>query len=168
MVQQEPASAGNEAALGEVCRSVAQLAAEMRTPPSRIAVRAGEIAVELEWPVAPSVPAAPAAEVTVSASVNGAAPAVNGARAEPEALEYIRATVVGTFYRAPGPDAKPFVAEGDLVAAGQQVGILEAMKLMMPVQADRAARVVEVVAADGAIVEYGEPLVAIRLLDESD
>ena len=160
MVHQEPAGAGDQSALREVCRSVAQLVGEMRTPPGRIAVRSGDIAVELEWPAAQAV----AAEIAIPAALNGAHPETHP---ETEILEYIRATVVGTFYRAPGPDAKPFVAEGDLVAAGQQVGILEAMKLMMPVAADRAARVVEVVAADGAIVEYGEPLLAIVPLDES-
>ncbi|GAA5069189.1 acetyl-CoA carboxylase biotin carboxyl carrier protein [Thermocatellispora tengchongensis] len=76
------------------------------------------------------------------------------------AVAHIGAPTVGVFYRAPEPGAEPFVAVGDTVAAGQQVGIVEAMKLMIPVQAERAGRVVEVLVEDATQVEYGEPLIA--------
>ena len=70
----------------------------------------------------------------------------------------VRAPSVGVFYRAPEPGAPPFVGEGDTVRPGQQVAIVEAMKLMLPVEADRAGRVVEVLKRDGEPVEYGEVL----------
>jgi len=71
------------------------------------------------------------------------------------------APTVGVFYRAPSPGAAPFVEEGDTVAAGTQVGIVEAMKLMVPVEADRAGRVSKVLKSDGDPVEYGEPLIRL-------
>jgi acetyl-CoA carboxylase biotin carboxyl carrier protein len=75
------------------------------------------------------------------------------------------APCVGTFYRAPEPGAAPFVADGDVVQPGQQVGIIEAMKLMMPVAADRAGRVRGVL-DDGVAVEYGAVLVTLVPLDD--
>ena len=69
--------------------------------------------------------------------------------------------MVGTFYRAPEPGAAPFVTVGDLVRPGQVVGIVEAMKLMNEVTAERAGRVTEVLVDDGRPVEYDQPLVAL-------
>ncbi|TDC72092.1 hypothetical protein E1200_00260 [Actinomadura sp. GC306] len=69
--------------------------------------------------------------------------------------------MVGTFYSAPEPGAEPFVAVGDEVRAGQQIAILEVMKLMTPVAADRAGRVVEVLVPDGTPVEFGTGLIAV-------
>jgi acetyl-CoA carboxylase biotin carboxyl carrier protein len=65
------------------------------------------------------------------------------------------------FYRCPEPGADPFVREGDVVTTGQQIAIIEAMKLMLPVEAERAGRIVEVLKGDGEPVEYGEPLFAL-------
>jgi acetyl-CoA carboxylase biotin carboxyl carrier protein len=70
----------------------------------------------------------------------------------------ILAPLVGTFYRASQPGAKPFVEEGDTVDAGQVVGIVEAMKLMNQVHADRGGRVVEISAGDGEWVEFEQAL----------
>jgi acetyl-CoA carboxylase biotin carboxyl carrier protein len=69
--------------------------------------------------------------------------------------------MVGTFYSAPEPGAEPFVTVGDEVRAGQQIAILEVMKLMTPVGADRAGRVAEVLVPDGTSVEYGTGLIAL-------
>jgi acetyl-CoA carboxylase biotin carboxyl carrier protein len=78
----------------------------------------------------------------------------------------ITAPSVGTFYAAPEPGAGPFVQVGDMVTAGQQVAIIEAMKLMLPVEADRAGRVTTVLLQDGKPVEYGEPLILIETGEE--
>ncbi|MGH3826278.1 MAG: acetyl-CoA carboxylase biotin carboxyl carrier protein, partial [Pseudonocardiaceae bacterium] len=69
--------------------------------------------------------------------------------------------LVGTFYRAAQPGGKAFVEVGDHVEPGTQVAVVEAMKLMNPVEADRAGRVTEFLSLDGAAVEYGQPLIAI-------
>jgi acetyl-CoA carboxylase biotin carboxyl carrier protein len=80
----------------------------------------------------------------------------------------VTAPIVGTFYQAPSPGAEPFVRAGDLVEPGQQVGIVEAMKLMNSVTADCAGQVSQVLAGDGEPVEFGQPLVAISVSAGTD
>ncbi|MGC5334588.1 acetyl-CoA carboxylase biotin carboxyl carrier protein [Micromonospora sp. DT62] len=130
-------------------RHARHLAAEMPGPLRRIRLRGGDTVLEVEWHAAPAG-TAPAV----------ASPAPPPTVAPPEGYA-VRSPIVGTFYRAPEPGAAPFVAVGDLVRPGQVVGIVEAMKLMNEVIADRGGRVVEVLAADGQPVEYDQPLVAL-------
>ena len=73
----------------------------------------------------------------------------------------IVAGLTGTFYRAPSPDAPPFVEIGDRVEEGQTVGLLEAMKMLNPIEADRAGRVIQILAEDGALVTRGAPLIRL-------
>jgi len=70
----------------------------------------------------------------------------------------IASPMVGTFYRAPKPDAPAFVQEGDAVEVGQTVCVLEAMKLFNEIPSDVAGRIVRVLVENGAAVEYGQPL----------
>jgi acetyl-CoA carboxylase biotin carboxyl carrier protein len=74
----------------------------------------------------------------------------------------LKSPMVGTFYRAPSPGAKPFVEVGDTVKAGQTVCIIEAMKLLNEIEADKDGIVKAVLAENGQPVEYGEPLLAIE------
>jgi acetyl-CoA carboxylase biotin carboxyl carrier protein len=69
--------------------------------------------------------------------------------------------MVGTFYRAASPGAKPFVEVGDEVKAGDPLCIIEAMKLMNEIEADRAGVVKAILLENGQPVEYGQPLVVI-------
>jgi len=73
----------------------------------------------------------------------------------------VRSPSVGAFYRAPRPDADPFVEVGDVVEAGQQVAVIESMKLFLPVNAEASGTVVEVLKENGEVVEHGEPLFAL-------
>lgn len=140
--------------------------------PERLKVRAAGVSVELDWrPAAASlvlpVPA-PATGIGAGAGSGVEAPAPRAGlvpvpdlvAAEP-VRQYVCAPSVGAFYRSPEPGAAPFVAEGTEVRAGQQVGIVEVMKLMLPVEADRAGTVAEFLVADGQTVEFGERLVAL-------
>jgi len=70
----------------------------------------------------------------------------------------VEAPMVGTFYRAPKPDAPPFVAEGDVVKEGQVICIVEAMKLMNEIESKVAGRIVKVVVENGQPVEFGQAL----------
>lgn len=145
-------------------------------PLRRISVRVGGAAVELEWAGAtgtdlprteppPRVTAA-ASAAPVPGGAAGAEAAAAGAGGgaggdEAAGAHVIRASMVGTFYQAPEPGAAPFVRPGDRVEKGDQVGILEAMKLMTPVEADAGGRVVAMLAEDGTAVEYDQPLVSL-------
>ena len=113
----------------------------------------------------PTVSAAPVvqapAAVTVAA-VPQAAPAPAAAQdAAQAALPTITSPMVGTFYRAPSPGAAPFIEVGDTVKKGQVIGIIEAMKLLNEVEADKDGVVQAFAAENGQPVEYGQPLVIL-------
>lgn len=78
----------------------------------------------------------------------------------------VTAPMIGTFYASPAPGESPFVRVGDLVQAGQTIGIIEAMKIMNEIVADRAGVVLEVFVENAQAVEYGSPL--LRLNPDGD
>lgn len=75
---------------------------------------------------------------------------------------YITSPIVGTFYSSPSPDAKAFVAVGDMIKAGQPVCILEAMKLMNEIEADFDCEIEAVLVSNEQKVEYGQPLFRVK------
>jgi acetyl-CoA carboxylase biotin carboxyl carrier protein len=81
-------------------------------------------------------------------------------------LHTVKSPIVGTFYDSPSPGSAPFVKIGDIVEVGQVLCIVEAMKLMIPVEADRAGIVIDVLTANGAPVEYDEPLFALAAMED--
>ena len=74
----------------------------------------------------------------------------------------VKAPMVGTFYSAPSPDSNNFVSLGDKVNKGDTLCIIEAMKLMNEIESDFNGKVVEILAEDGDMVEYGTPLFKIK------
>lgn len=83
---------------------------------------------------------------------------------EPEQdLHVIKSPMIGTFYIAPAPGEPPFVQPGDTVIPDQVIGIVEAMKVMNEIATDRAGTVLEIVAENAETVEYGSPLVRLRV-----
>jgi acetyl-CoA carboxylase biotin carboxyl carrier protein len=70
--------------------------------------------------------------------------------------------MVGTFYRAPGPDEVPFVEVGDRIRAGQTVCIIEAMKLMNEIESEVSGQIIEILVMNGEPVEYGQPLMRVN------
>ena len=74
----------------------------------------------------------------------------------------IKSPMVGTFYKAPAASAPPFVEVGGLVAQGEVVCIIEAMKLMNEIESDFSGKIVEICVEDGQPVEYGQPLMYIE------
>lgn len=74
----------------------------------------------------------------------------------------VKSPMVGTFYRAPSPGAKPFVEVGDAIKEGETVCIIEAMKILNEIEADKSGTVVKVLCESGQAVEYGQPLFVIE------
>jgi acetyl-CoA carboxylase biotin carboxyl carrier protein len=170
--------------LADVEAAAGRLWAELTPAPAAVTVRHGGIEVRLETapPPAPAAPAGPGpspaptvpspapagpspapspAPGPAAAAPPASGPAGNGAAAGPAAAKHVRAPLVGVFYRTPSPGEPPFVEIGDWIEPGQQVGIIEAMKMMVPVESDIAGRVTEILAEHGEPVEYDRPLVAV-------
>jgi acetyl-CoA carboxylase biotin carboxyl carrier protein len=99
-----------------------------------------------------------------SAPVNApaAAPAAAEAAKEEEGTVAITAPMVGTFYRAPSPEAPSFVELGDEVEAGKVVCIIEAMKLFNEIESEVRGKIVKVLAENGKPVEYGQKLFLVK------
>ena len=122
----------------------------------RISRNSGRVAAA---PVAaPVYAAAPAPAVTpAAAAAPAAAPA---AAAEPEG-HILRSPMVGTFYRSPSPGAKAFVEEGQSVNAGDVLCIVEAMKMMNQIEADKSGTIGKILVEDGQPLEFDQPLFTI-------
>ena len=101
----------------------------------------------------------PAAAPTATSASVPVAPNEN----EDEGLLHVRSPIVGTFYRAPNPDAEPFVKAGDTVEPGRVLCIIEAMKLMNEIEAEVSGEVVKIYVENGEPVEFGQALFGIRL-----
>jgi acetyl-CoA carboxylase biotin carboxyl carrier protein len=123
---------------------------------AELEITEGEEKVKIVKGGAVSVSAAPTAALLPAAAV-AAAPAA----AEPEPGQeghLVKAPMVGTFYRSPSPDAKPFVEVGQAVKEGDTICIIEAMKLMNEIEADASGVVKAILVENGQPVEYGQPL----------
>jgi acetyl-CoA carboxylase biotin carboxyl carrier protein len=109
----------------------------------------------------PSAPASPPA-AQAAAALAASAPVSTQGEA-PTSLEghIVKSPMVGTFYRSGSPGAKPFVEVGDTVKAGQAICIIEAMKLMNEIEADKDGVIKAIMVENGQPVEYGESLMMI-------
>jgi len=98
-----------------------------------------------------------------AASASAALPAAESAAPKPKPNEHvITAPMVGTFYASPSPGGKAFVEIGDEIKVGQVLCIIEAMKMMNQIEADRAGRITSVMAQNGDPVEFGQPLFVVE------
>ena len=111
---------------------------------------------------APQPAGAAAPPALAAASPTAAAPATPEPAGPPPGTHVMTSPIVGTFYRAPAPDAGPFVEVGSRVRKGQILCIVEAMKLMNEIESDIDGTLVEVYPQNAQAVEFGEPLFAIR------
>ena len=124
----------------------------------KVRIRSGSVPEVLPAAGAPGMAATQPVPVMAPAAAPGAEPQ---APAEP-AGHTVKSPMVGTFYRAGAPGAKPFVDVGDEVKAGQTICIIEAMKLMNEIECDKDGVVKAVLVENGQPVEYGEPLFVIE------
>jgi acetyl-CoA carboxylase biotin carboxyl carrier protein len=186
MPEQEPVSPTAQdtlALLEKACSTALAMTGRLPASPSSLRVAAGDVAVELHWngtsplaagdrngpavagngnspPVAGNGDSPPAAGNGHAAGVESAQPP--GAEESDQLL--VRAPAVGVYYQAPQPGASPFVRTGTVVQPGQRVAIIEAMKVMIPVAADRPGRVTQLLVSDGDAVEYDAPLLVLEPL----
>ncbi|MDC5822074.1 acetyl-CoA carboxylase biotin carboxyl carrier protein [Vibrio europaeus] len=109
----------------------------------------------IQYAAAPAPVAAPAAAPAPVAAPEAAAPAT-------PAGHQVLSPMVGTFYRSPSPDAKSFVEVGQTVSAGDTLCIVEAMKMMNQIEADKSGVVTAILVEDGQPVEFDQPLVVIE------
>ena len=132
---------------------------------AEIEIKEGEESVRIVksgiTPVAPVVPVPPTPVQTFST-----AEAISTSPASPvevaiENGNAISSPMVGTFYSKPAPDAKPFVSVGDTIAVGDIICIVEAMKIMNKIEADKAGVVTQICLNDGDVVEFGQDLIIV-------
>jgi len=111
----------------------------------------------------PMAQAMPVMAAPVAAAPAAAPAAAAAAPAAPvETGHVVKSPMVGTFYRASGPNAKPFVELGQQVKEGQAICIIEAMKIMNEIDADKSGTVTKILVENGQPVEFGQPLFIIE------
>jgi acetyl-CoA carboxylase biotin carboxyl carrier protein len=145
-------------------RELANLLAE--TDLTEIEVQKGDLRVRvvrnLTLPVAAI---APAAAITMAAASEATADAASSAAARSDAQRKentVTSPMVGTAYRRPAPEARPFVEIGSAVKEGERILLIEAMKTFNEIAAPRSGTVSEILVEDGQPVEFGEPLMVIE------
>ena len=120
----------------------------------RSAAVAAAMAPAVVVPAPVQAAAAVPAPATAAAATPAAAPAETG--------HVVKSPMVGTFYRSSSPGGKPFAEVGDAVKEGQPICIIEAMKIMNEIEADKSGTVVKVLCENGQAVEFGQPLFVIE------
>jgi acetyl-CoA carboxylase biotin carboxyl carrier protein len=116
-------------------------------------------------PVAMAVPvAAPVAAAAMPVAPAAVAPAAPDVPAAPtaESGHVVKSPMVGTFYSASSPEAKPFVQVGSVVKEGETICIIEAMKILNEIEADKSGTVSKILVENGQAVEYGQPMFIIE------
>ncbi|ADU71645.1 acetyl-CoA carboxylase biotin carboxyl carrier protein [Pantoea sp. At-9b] len=133
--------------------------AELEISEGEESVRISRSPANIGYPVMPQVYAAPAAQPAIAPSV--ATPVAEPAKPEISG-HIVRSPMVGTFYRTPSPDAKAFIEVGQKVNVGDTLCIVEAMKMMNQIEADKSGVVKAILVESGQPVEFDEPLVVIE------
>ena len=125
---------------------------DLRQADNRVRIRRGGEVVTYSAPAVAAAPAPSAAPVAAAAGAESAADS---------RMLVIKSPMVGTFYRASGPDALPFVKVGDRIGPEKTVCVIEAMKVFNEIPAGVSGQVVAVLVENGAPVEFGQPLIKV-------
>lgn len=126
---------------------------ELENDDMRLRLRRAEIYTPVATPIdVASATATPPRPATIEVET----------KQEEEGIVHVTSPFVGTFYRAPSPDAQPFVEAGTVVKPGQTLCIVEAMKLMNEIESDVAGTIVDILVENGKPVEFGQKLFKIR------
>ncbi|MEO6278149.1 acetyl-CoA carboxylase biotin carboxyl carrier protein [Roseateles sp.] len=127
---------------------------EITEADGKVRIVKADPAVVAAQPVYAAAPVAAAAPAPVAAAAPAAAPVETG--------HIVKSPMVGTFYRASGPNAKPFGELGQQIKEGEPICIIEAMKIMNEIEADKSGTITKVLCENGQAVEFGQPLFVIE------
>ena len=133
---------------------------EMENAEEKIRIKRGSQPEVIHYQAPPQVMAAPMAQPTQQA----VAPVDQAVSAPPETGKVITSPIVGTFYRAPAPDAAPYVEVGQVVEKGQVLCIVEAMKLMNEIEAEFRCKILKISKENAQPVEFAEALFVVEPL----
>ena len=129
---------------------------------AEIEIKEGEESVKISR-FGSSPPAQLPVQSFVQQPIASSVPAASAAAPETQTNDQsIVSPMVGTFYSAPSPTAKPFVTVGQKINQGDTIGIIEAMKIMNQIEADRSGTVIEILVKDGEAIEFGQSLITIE------
>ena len=146
-------------------KTLIDLVSESNVSELEITEAEGKVRIVKSAPVGVAAPVTYSmAPVQAPAAMAPAAPAVEvvpAAEAAPEG-HTVKSPMVGTFYRASSPGAKPFVEVGDTIKEGETICIVEAMKILNEIEADKSGTVTRILVDNGQAVEYGQPLYIIE------
>ena len=143
-----------ESGIAEIEIKEGEEAVRISRMPTGVGAHPAQVA-QLSAPPASAAAIAPAASVEIASA--------GSAAQKPKPSEHvITAPMVGTFYASPSPGAKPFVEIGDEIKVGQVLCIIEAMKMMNQIEADKAGRITSVMVKSGDPVEFGQPLFIVE------
>lgn len=146
-------------------KTLIDLVSESNVSELEITEADGKVRIVKGAPPAPPAPPAPAAAAPAALPVVTATPApAAAAPAEPPAPtgHTVKSPMVGTFYRSSSPGAKPFVEIGSEIKEGDPICIIEAMKIMNEIEADKSGIVSKILCENGQAVEFGQPLFIIE------
>ena len=145
-------------------KTLIDLVSESNVSELEITEAEGKVRIVKAVGAAPMVMQAPVMAAPVAAPVAppaAAAPVVASALAE-DAGHVVKSPMVGTFYRSSSPGAKAFIEVGSVVKAGETICIIEAMKILNEIEADKSGTVTSILCENGQAVEYGQPLLTIE------
>jgi acetyl-CoA carboxylase biotin carboxyl carrier protein len=131
---------------------------EITEAEGKVRIVKGAIGAPVAMPMAAVPVAAPAPQASAAAPVVADAPAA----APADTGHVVKSPMVGTFYSASSPEAKPFVQVGSVVKEGETICIIEAMKILNEIEADQSGTVTKILVTNGQAVEYGQPMFIIE------
>ena len=146
-------------------KTLIDLVSESNVSELEITEAEGKVRIVKSAPVGMAAPVAytmaPAA-APLAAPVAAVPVAVEAAVTAEPSGHIVKSPMVGTFYRAASPGAKPFVELGDTIKEGETICIVEAMKILNEIEADKSGTVTQILVENGQAVEYGQPLYVIE------
>jgi len=135
---------------------------EITEPEGKVRIVKGSQAVAHSYAPAPAQGMALAPQSQNSPQTAALTTPAETSLPEASELHTVKSPMVGTFYRSSSPGAKPFVEVGDMVKEGDTICIIEAMKILNEIEADKSGKVVQVMCENGQAVEYGQTLLTIE------